>query len=122
MIAMVVTIGLVTLVVLAVVPVSQTTDVSFSFSNSSTVLGIYYTNFTASYTGTLDFSWSTSPNGAARLTISNPSNATLYSDTSNAGSGTIDVVAGATYSFGLYALSYETVDVSGTLHYSSPLI
>jgi len=119
---MIVAIGLVALIVLAVVPVSQTTDVSFSFSNSRTTLGTYYTNFTALYTGTLDFSWSTSPNGAASLTITNPSNTTLYSDNSNAGSGTFDVVAGATYSFGLYALSYETVDVSGTLHYSGPLI
>jgi len=118
----VVIVGLLALVLLATVPVSQAAAASFSISNPGSSTDTYYDNYSAPYAGTFTFSWYSNDGGSVTFTVVDSLDVTLYTLDASSGSGNISVLGGDTYSFGIYDWLPETVTVSGTLHYTAPYL
>ena len=106
----------------AIVPINQTQSTNATITDPGSTTTTYTDNVVMSHGGLLDFSWATTDGGSVTFTVSNANGATLVSQNAASGSGAIPVNGGDTYIFGVYAWLPETVQFSGTLHYSAPLL
>ncbi len=118
----VVIVGLVALVLLATVPVNQTAAESFSIANPGSSVNTYVFNLTSPYAGTFTFSWYSNDGGSVTFTVLDSVGSTLYTLDSSSGSGNVTMQGGGVYTFGIYDWLPETVQVSGTLHYTAPIL
>jgi hypothetical protein len=106
----------------ATVPFPGTSSYSAAVSNSSDLLTSHYTTYTPPQSGRFNFSWHTEGGSPVTFTLVGPSGATLYSSTAASGSGHLFVFRAEVYQFGFRNATAETVQVTGTLEFSVPLI
>lgn len=118
----VVIVGLVAVVLLATVPVDQTAPESFAITDPGSLLYTYVFNFTSPHAGTFDFSWYSNDGGSVTFTVVDIGGSTLYTLGSSSGSGNVTMQGGGVYAFGIFDLLPETVQVSGTLHFTAPIL
>ena len=106
----------------ATVPINQTQSTNATITDPGSTTITYTDNVVMTHGGLLDFSWATTDGRSVTFTVSNANGATLVSQNAASGSGAIPVNGGDTYIFGVYAWLPETVQFSGSLHYSAPLL
>lgn len=113
---------LVGLIAAAAIPVDQTQSTSATITDPGSATTTYTDDVVMSHGGYFDFSWATADSGTITFTVTSANGASLYSQGAASGTGSVAVNGGGTYIFGVYAWLPESVQFSGTLHYSAPLI
>ena len=121
-VAVVVLLLLLGLVAAATIPVNQTQTTSATITDPGSTTTTYTDDVAMSHAGLFDFSWESTSGGSVTFTVSTANGATLFSQSAASGSGAILVNSGDVYVFGVYAWLPETVQFSGSLHYSAPFL
>ncbi|MGB6500229.1 MAG: hypothetical protein WBG19_02350 [Thermoplasmata archaeon] len=119
------TVGTVLLLsVLIAVPVSQTVAENLTLTNAGGVFGPVSQTLTFPHGGTLDLSWALVSGTTTTVTFSivTPSGSMAYQSDSSAGSASFQVGDSGPYTFEIYDWFSGTVEVTGRLHYSAPLL
>jgi hypothetical protein len=112
----------VVLTVLIAVPFAQTAPEGLTLTNSGSLLSAVGQPITFPHGGTFDFSWSTESGRTVTFSVLSPSGTTVYSSDSTGGSASIAVGDTGAYLFEIDDWLPETVVLSGTLHYSAPML
>ena len=110
-------------VLAATVPVNQAASMSATIANPGSVTTSYTDIVLLAHIGVFTFAWATTNGGTTSVTVQDPAGSTIYSSgsaSSGQGSFPVDLTGG--YTFAIYDWSPETVQLSGTLHYTAPLI
>jgi hypothetical protein len=109
-------------IALLIVPMPQAYAVAFTMQNAgSQTVATHEIVFP--HPGTLDFSWATALNRSVMFTVVGPFEPTpVYSWEGDNGSKMLPVSAGEPYIFSISGTALATVEVSGTLYYTAPLL
>lgn len=120
-------VGLVSLVLysLATVPVQGSEQVAFNIDNPTGSPTLQVANVTFDRSGSLGFSWNSNDLAIVNVSVVDPQGTTIYSKIGYGGSASFTVVRGEPYRFEtreVGAPTAVTVEFSGTLLYSAPLL
>ncbi|MGP8078009.1 MAG: hypothetical protein ACLQD8_05710 [Thermoplasmata archaeon] len=110
------------LTVLIGVPVAQSVPENLTLINSGSLLSAVGQTVSFPHGGTLELSWWTASGRSVTFSVLAPSGSTIYSSDSARGSASLGVGDSGPYTLEIYDLLPETVTVSGTLHYSAPML
>lgn len=110
------------LATLLLLPLDQSAPITFGISDPGDPLYTYVDNQTFAHAGTFDFVWNTNDGGSVNFTIIDPSNVTVYNVSGPSGLGTLPIPASGQYTFGIFTQNPENVSVSGTYHFTAPLL
>jgi hypothetical protein len=111
------------LVLLIAMPVAQSAPENLTLTNGGG-LGTVGQTVTFPHAGILDVTWKVVGGVTATVTFSilTPGGATVYDLDAASGSASLHVGASGPYTFEIYDWLSGTVQVTGTLHYSAPLL
>lgn len=113
---------LVTIFVASTVPLPRTASYSATVTNSGDLTEPHYVVYRPPQSGRFIFSWGTVGGSSVTFDLLGPSGEPIYSSNAATGTGHVFVLRSGTYQFGFEDANAETVQVSGTLSYSVPLI
>jgi predicted nucleic acid-binding Zn ribbon protein len=108
--------------VLFLLPVPQTKSIAFTLTDPGSFTQTYSQQVIFSHAGTLTFNYATRDGGTVTFTVQDGTGHAVYTHNAATGSASFAVNPGETYTFGVYAWSGETVDVSGSEGFSAPLL
>lgn len=112
----------VSMLVLAGVPVSHTEAFSFSIVDPGSFNSAYNQTMVFSHSGTVTFTFNTLDHKGVIFSLLNDTKATLYQSTSSSGGATFSASAGQTFTFQIFTYSGDTVSVSGAQSYTAPTL
>jgi len=115
-------VAVVALVALATVPVSESISEELTVSNPGSPVSAVVVGISFPRGATFGFSWATTDGRTVTLSFTGPTGSTLYRSDASTGHASVGVTGGESYDLGVYDALPETVQVSGTLDYSAPLL
>jgi len=105
---------------LSLVPIPHAYPVEYTIHSGSFGFG-HGPNFSVSHKGWIDFAWTTNLSASSMIEILNDS-VEVYVASGSSGSGQLTLYPGNTYDFIFSAAELETLTVSGTIHFTAPLL
>ena len=108
--------------VLIFVPVAQSAPESLTLVNAGSVLSAVGQPITFPHGGTFDFHWATTNGATVTFSVIAPSGTPIYSSDSAGATLSLPVTSNGPYLFEIDDWLPATVAVSGTLHYTAPML
>jgi hypothetical protein len=116
-----VVLGGVGVVALVLVPTGQTTGMAFSIQTPGSTTMTYESAESFSHAGTYVFSWKATDTSGT-FTIREAGHTPFYSTFNATGSLNLGVKTGIVYDFGFLDGHAATLSISGSLHFSAPIL